>query len=430
MEIQIIRHIVALIFGIIATAAFADILDERKNRIRLMLVTLGLLLLQSLVFTTKGLEKTLALYPIHTHLVLILVLIFLYQCSWLDSVIYTFLAYMCCQIPAWFSKLAIYTPFKGGGLEFLFYIATVSVTLSFICRFAAKPVHDLIQSSNRSAIAFSIVPITYYLFDYVTTVWTQLLYTGNYHATQFMPLIVCAAYLIFAVVFNKEQQKRIEANEERTILENELYSVENEIESLSELEHKTRVFRHDMRHHLSLILHLLEEDQIREAKTYIQENLRTIDSFTPKKYCNMKILNLLLSHFAGRAEETGADYQVEIKLPEKLPLSNMEICTLVSNALENAFDAAENMPEGKRMVDVRLREYNRQLVFSVDNSCNDEVIIIDNMPQASRNGHGYGTKSILSIAKEHQGMAVFQMENGVFSLMVTIPMQSNTDLKV
>lgn len=163
MEIQFIRHIVALVFGITATAAFANILDEKKNIVRLIIVTLGFLLLQLFLFLTWGLELTLSLYPIHTHLVLILVLTILFKCPLLESVICTFLAYMCCQIPAWVSKLAIYTPLRGGGLELLIYIATVSATLSFICRFAAKPVHDLIQSSDRSALAFSIVPITYFL---------------------------------------------------------------------------------------------------------------------------------------------------------------------------------------------------------------------------------------------------------------------------
>lgn len=426
MILQIVRYIVALVFGVVATAAFAGIRNTRKNIFGLSIVSLGILLLQLVFLILMGLDQTLALYPIHTHLILIVFLIFHFECTCLDAVIYTLLAYMCCQIPAWVSKLAIYTPFNSGGLELTIYIVTVCATLYLICRFAAKPVHELVQSSTRSAIAFSLVPVTYYLFDYVTTVWTQLLYTGNYHITQFMPLIVCVSYLIFAVIYNKEQKKRVQSNEERTMLENELYNVENEIESLSELEHKTRIYRHDMRHHLSLLLMYLEEDQIKEAKTYIQENLKTIDSFTPKRYCDMQILNLLLSHFAGRAEEIGASYHPDIKLPDHLPLSNMEICTLVSNALENAFDATENVPVGRRMVDVRIQEFQEQLVISIDNSCNNDIVIIDNLPQASRTGHGYGTKSIQSIAKVHGGMALFQVKEEIFSLMVTIPLHNIT----
>lgn len=423
--LQIIRNIVALVFGVITTAAFADILQEKRNRIRLGMAASAILLLQGCFLITVGMDWTLALYPLHTHFVLVLALIFLFQCKWTDAVLDTLLAYMCCQIPAWISRLAMYASFKSKEMELVIYIIAVCFSLYFICFFAAKPIHGLTQSTGRSAFVFSIVPITYYLFDYTTTVWTKLLYTGNYHIAQFMPLVVCVSYLVFAIVFDREQKKWIQAKEEQTLLENELHNVESEMESLSELERKTQIFRHDMRHHLSLILLFLEQGQISEAENYIQENLKTINAFTPKRYCDIKILNLLLSHFAGRAQEAGIEYKFDIRLPEKLPLSNTEICTLVSNALENAFEATEKLPEKERRVEVCFCEYNHQLVLSIDNSCNGEVSIRDNVPQTSRERqeHGYGTRSILSIAKEHGGMAVFQVKDKIFSLIITIPLQ-------
>ncbi len=81
---------------------------------------------------------------------------------------------------------------------------------------------------------------------------------------------------------------------------------------------------------------------------------------------------------------------------------------------KNAFDATENVPVGRRMVEVRIQEFQEQLVISIDNSCNNDIVIIDNLPQASRTGHGYNQKSIQSIAKVHGGMALFQVKEEIF----------------
>ena len=130
-----------------------------------------------------------------------------------------------------------------------------------------------------------------------------------------------------------------------------------------------------------------------------------------KYYCedSQQVLQELNSQKSGLTEKEAAERLLqnganELKavsythlLPDHLPLSNMEICTLVSNAWENAFDATENVPVGRRMVEVRIQEFQEQLVISIDNSCNNDIVIIDNLPQASRTGHGYGTKSIQSI---------------------------------
>ncbi|MDD6572249.1 MAG: hypothetical protein PUF12_07710, partial [Thermoflexaceae bacterium] len=93
-----------------------------------------------------------------------------------------------------------------------------------------------------SDMAFGIIPITYYCFDYITTVWTDLLYTGNYHVTQFMPFVICFAYIIFIIVLRNEQNQRIEAFKERSLVENQIAIVENEIEGLHELEQMSRIY--------------------------------------------------------------------------------------------------------------------------------------------------------------------------------------------
>ncbi|MGN0306221.1 MAG: sensor histidine kinase, partial [Lachnospiraceae bacterium] len=339
-----------------------------------------------------------------------------------NAIIYTLLAYMCCQIPTWISRWTMYTTYYSSIGEFLLYLFTAFITLWIIVKYAAAPIYELLQGSKASTLVIGIVPVTYYFFDYYTTVWTKVLYTANYHVAQFMPSVICVVYLVFAVVFSYEQKRRIEAMEERTILENELYIVETEIKSLREVSRITRIHRHDMRHHLALVLHLIEENHIEEAREYIQENIERIDQFTPHRFCDMEMLNLILSHFAGQAEEMKAQYCFHVELPDKIPLTKPELCAMVSNALENAFHAVGELPERERFVDVRLCKFKGKLLFSVDNSCNDKIQAAGNRPNLDKAGHGYGTRSIMTIANEHNGMAVFQSENGKFSLMVMIPL--------
>lgn len=421
IDIMTIRYIVTLLFGVATTASFAGIL-QKKNIVKLAGIACFLLLLQGVFLVSFGLDAVLASYPIHTHMVLVGALMLFFQCNFTNATICTLLAYMCCQIPTWISRWAMYTTYYSSIAEFLIYLFVALITLWIIVKYAATPIHELLQGSKVSTMVMGIVPATYYFFDYLTTVWTKVLYTGNYHVAQFMPSVICVAYLAFAVVFSYEQKRRTEAMEERTILQNELYIVETETESLRELSRIARIHRHDIRHHLALILHLIEENHIAEAREYIQENIERIDEFTPHRFCEMEMLNLILSHFASQAEEMKAKYRFNIELPDQIPLTKPELCALVSNALENAFHAVGELPEEKRFVDARLCEFKGKLIFSVDNSCDDRIQVAGNRPKADKVGHGYGTRSIMTIANAHHGMAVFQSEKGTFSLMVTIPL--------
>ena len=420
IDIIKIRYVVTLLYGVALTASFAGLLKRKRNIIKIALLTMSLLLLQVLLILTIGMDLTLYLYPLHTHVVLIAALVIVFGCKLFNAILHTMLAYMCCQIPAWISKLTMYFSMDNQ-VEFVCYLIAALLILWLLLRYAGDEVYEMSQTSTATVAAFSIVPLTYYFFDYCTTVWTKILYTGNYHVTQFMPSVICVAYLVFSIVYGREQEKRVRANEEKAIVENELQIVQKEIENLGKVEHMTRIYRHDMRHHLLLILHLIEENHIDDVKEYISDNIKNIDSFTPRRFCDMEMLNLLLSHFASLAEEQKIRYQFDVRLPQDTPLNKTEICALVSNALENAFHAVEELPEGKRYVDLKFCEFKRKLIFSVDNSCEAKITMIKSRPQASSKGHGYGTRSICSIANDHGGTATFHMEDGMFSLMVMIP---------
>lgn len=422
MTLRIIRYAITLLFGVISTCAFSGLLRTKKDIFKVGEIFIVLEIIQLIIGMMIGFESTIAFYPLHTHLVLICILVYKFRIKFLNALSYTLIAYMCCQIPAWVSSLFSINHGKLAYAEYPCYVFMVVLTLYFIMKYAAWPIYELIQSSTKMTLIFIIVPLTYYLFDYITSVWTRLLYSGNYLVVQFMPLVISVSYLIFAVAYRNEQSKRIGAVFERTILANELKAAENEIENMKAFDQITKIYRHDLRHHFSFLLNLAEQGELTQIVNYIKENIDNINAVTPRKYCDNEILNLILSNFAKTADEMGVDYDFSIDFPKNQPLSNTEICVLFSNIMENAMNAMKKIPQEQRIFCIKIKEYNNNLIITADNTYNGETVIIENVPFTNQNDHGYGTKCIMSIAKKYNGFSDFKSTGKMFQLMVVIPL--------
>lgn len=422
MTLRIIRYAITLLFGVISTCAFSGLLRTKKDMLKVGEIFIVLEIIQLIIGMMIGFESTIAFYPLHTHLVLICILVYKFRIKFLNALSYTLIAYMCCQIPAWVSSLFSINHGKLAYAEYPCYVFMVVLTLYFIMKYAARPIYELIQSSTKMTLIFIIVPLTYYLFDYITSVWTRLLYSGNYQVAQFMPLVICVAYLVFAVAYRNEQSKRIGAVWERTILANELKAAENEIENMKAMDQVTKMYRHDLRHHFSFLLHLAEQGEITQIVDYIKENIENINAITPRKYCDNEILNLILSNFAKMADEMGVDYDFSIDFPKNQPLSNTEICVLFSNIMENAMTAMKKIPQEQRIFRIKIREYNNNMIITADNTYDGDAVIIEKVPSTNENAHGYGTKCIMSIAQKYNGFSDFKSADKMFQLMVVIPL--------
>ena len=421
MSIFLVRYIISLAFGILMTFAFADI-PIKQNRKKICAIFGVILLIEAVIYILAGLDGILTLYPLHTHLLLVIILVVFYKVSFFNAALYTMLAYMSCQIPAWLSKLIASFFLENMLVEVVTYVIFVVITSGLIIKTVEDSAKELLGGNAFSDMAFALVPITYYIFDYVTTVWTDILYSGKYYVTQFMPFILCLGYLVFLVAYQRQQKIRRQTYEEKMLLENNLAMVESEMESMKELESIARIYRHDMRHHLQLILDLIHQEKYAQAKDYINENIKAVADITPKRYTDIDTLNLLLGRYEKIAEKENIQCHFDVNIKNTLPLSNMEICALVSNVLENACQANANLPIGERFIDFAFKCHNNMLILSEDNACEDSLTLdgINGNTDWNRE-HGFGTKSIEAIVKKYDGNVIITAKAGHFHIMILIP---------
>lgn len=409
------------VFGMILSAAFCDIRWTRRKIFAMLGSIAAILLLQGIIYFRIDPGSMEKVYPLITHVPLTAALCILTRkCLW--PTISVLSAYLCCQLRRWLALLIV-AVFSGGSMlqNVSELVLTVPILLILI-RFIAPSVRAVSHYPIPLQCQFGLVPALYYGFDYLTRIYTDLLLTGSLVAVEFMPFVCSASYLFFVVHTSKEEQTRIRLEQTQAILNLQVKQAVREIAALRESQEKTSAYRHDMRHHMQYLSSCIENGQNRQAQEYIQKIYTAIEAAKVTYFCENEAANLIFSTFAKRAMDSGILMQVQARLPRLIPMSETDLCVLLSNALENALHACMKQVEKEQasVIEVTVCIKNRQLLLQIVNSCGKTVVFDDGIPVTDVTGHGIGVQSICAIVRQYDGMYSFSAKDGQFILRVSI----------
>lgn len=421
IDIQLFNHASVNIFGIVLSTAFCDILWTRRKVLTMLGGITTILLFQVLIYFHVAFHIVEKLYPLITHIPLIVLLsILTRKCLW--PAISVLSAYLCCQLRRWLALLIV-AVFAGDSImqNAAELVLTLPILL-IIIRFIAPSVRSISHYPASLQCQFGLVPALYYGFDYLTRIYTNLLIEGTLVAVEFMPFVCSLAYLFFVVYTSREQRIRIQLEQTQTILNMQVEQAVREIAALRESHEKTSAYRHDMRHHMQYLSSCIENGQLKQAQEYIQEIYSEIESNKVTLFCENEAANLILSTFARRADDSGILMQVRAKIPQLIPISETDLCVLLSNALENALHASKKQREKGHAgtIEVSVYEKSGKLFLQIINSCDHDIPFNNGIPVTSRSGHGIGVRSICAIVEQYDGMYTFSACDGQFILRISI----------
>lgn len=418
--IQFMRYYVVLIFGAMVSFSFAGMTHTRKNYLNVGCFTAILFIIQVFSLRIFGMDTTLKIYPLITHIPIFIFIILFFKCSWLISITSVFASYLCCQLPRWIGAVSGEV-FNNTSFDHIGYILTVLILYYFLQKYVVKPVRHIIERSKKSCLLFCAVPLFYYFFDYIAFIYTDIMYSGTRAVVQFMPFILSLYYFIFVLIYYFETQKQISILRERDMLDTQLKQAQIEFASLRQLQQNAATYRHDMRHHFAHLQNLASNGRIEEINEYLRTAQSDIEAITPLRYCENETVNLILSSYVARSKQLDIAYTIDINLPSFIPLSDTELCSLLSNALENAINANEKIIDiNKRFIELRMFLNNNKLCIDICNNYQLEPRFQNGLPVSNEQDHGFGTKSIVHIIEKHNGLYNFSIEDEMFVFQATI----------
>lgn len=217
-------------------------------------------------------------------------------------------------------------------------------------------------------------------------------------------------YLVRANMETTREMCELEAERQQLVIQRYQY------EKIQEEMDNSRRFRHDFRHHISLMQSILQDnsfndyEKLRSLSAYLDEYAGSLPELEEIYYCENHVINLLLNYYASRCKEAAVQMDIHVYTEGFIPIEDTDLCTIIGNIILNAMEAASQAETHDHRIAVTLAQKNHSLYFVVENGFSGELLYTsnENMYLSTKHaGEGLGLASVIRIAERYGGSCEF-----------------------
>ena len=205
--------------------------------------------------------------------------------------------------------------------------------------------------------------------------------------------------------------------QQEVVIENQQLQAENILNQYEAL--KNQLNPHMLFNSLNTLRSLVREDQDK-AQEYIHEINSAYDDTIIAAYSGNEMLNSVLSIYHSRFTDRGLSLICNVSTGKELPCSDLSLCTILSNALENSMHALEQLESPSKWARLTLSQKKNHILFQLENPVEKIPAFVDGVPVSTRNGHGIGVRSIIYYVEQLHGQCHFSIVDHCFVLRIII----------
>ena len=228
---------------------------------------------------------------------------------------------------------------------------------------------------------------------------------------------------IYVYRLSKEKEKNSKLIEEITIAKMETKQNEEIINST----HNLRNLKHDIANHISVLNRLIELNDNEAALQYLTQINSSIEETSYTISTGITSIDCIMTSKLSTALNNNIAIEHQIHFPSIVNISDMDLCSLLGNLLDNAIEACCKLDEDKRKLQIEIKPYNNMLSIYMQNSSdgNYHYNPIDGSllttKNKEKNEHGIGLKRIIEIVEKYDGIIDINPEENTFSISILIP---------
>ena len=198
--------------------------------------------------------------------------------------------------------------------------------------------------------------------------------------------------------------------------------LKRQYETIQKMYTEKRTMLHDSVHQDVLILECLENGKYREAQTYFEKKLAVTKKKSKNRYTGIEVLNLKLNYEIEQAEEKAIRVKCAVEA-YLCPVDETELCIIIGNLFDNAFEAVKDLPDEQRQIDFVIQNPNGIFRIEISNPYEGERRKIEHhyltTKKENTEMHGLGLMSVQKIVEKYDGLIEINDVDSLFKVDVT-----------
>ena len=184
-----------------------------------------------------------------------------------------------------------------------------------------------------------------------------------------------------------------------------------------------RGWRHDYRHHIQALKAHLSQGEYAEVEKYLamlDEDLTRVETVLRT---GNRMADAILNSKLSLAKDRGITVKASASVPVEIGISELDLCVIVGNLLDNAIEACMELPEDKRLIRVYIVMKGSHLYISISNTAAGEKKPASGgrFRSLKGEGHGLGLLRVDAIVRKYSGYITRASEEGAFTTEVLLP---------
>ena len=268
---------------------------------------------------------------------------------------------------------------------------------------------------------YVILPVLIVFLIYFQGIYTQY-YSEELMLYWCIFLLGSMSTALFVIVYRIRKQAETQMLIQRTRLD----LLQNNYQMLLEEDRQKAILLHDLNRCNATIRQIAFSDEgiAQELLLHTSEKITQIlEHSKRKKISNHPLLDLILNQKREEAEKEGIIVNYLCEDMSGLQMSDIDICALFVNLLDNAIEANKKLPPGKEhSICFETKRKGRMAIVEASNPFNGVIYYekegILETTKEDKKYHGYGLQSIRQTVEKYRGYLEINTDHSIFEIVI------------